>query len=100
MLAWFTTFADWLVYDQGGFDPAERLGAALHFFVEDTSKIFALLILMIYLIALARASLRIERVRDYLAGKSRFVGYGLGSVFGAVTPFCSCSSIPPPAGSR
>jgi uncharacterized membrane protein YraQ (UPF0718 family) len=33
-------------------------------------------------------------VRDYLAGKNRFVGYFMGSVFGAVTPFCSCSSIP------
>lgn len=94
MLEWFTHFADWLVLEQWGFDRSERLGAALHFFVEDTSKIFALLIVMIYLIALARASLRIERVRDYLAGKNRFVGYGLGSVFGAVTPFCSCSSIP------
>ncbi|WP_426415498.1 permease [Aestuariirhabdus sp. LZHN29] len=94
MLAWFTSFADWLVYGQWGFDPTERLGTALHFFVEDTSKIFALLMVMIYLIALVRASLRIERVRDYLAGRSRFVGYGLGSTFGAITPFCSCSSIP------
>jgi hypothetical protein len=29
-----------------------------------------------------------------LAGKNRFVGYFMGSGFGAVTPFCSCSSIP------
>ena len=35
-----------------------------------------------------------ERVRDDLAMKNRFVGYLTGSVFGAITPFCSCSSIP------
>tara|TARA_R110002167_G_scaffold213760_9_gene418395 strand:+ start:739 stop:1743 length:1005 start_codon:yes stop_codon:yes gene_type:complete len=94
MLHWFTVFADWLVLEQLGFDKSERLGAALHFFVEDTTKIFALLMVMIYLIALVRASLRIEGIRDYLAGKNRFLGYGLGSMFGAITPFCSCSSIP------
>jgi uncharacterized membrane protein YraQ (UPF0718 family) len=49
---------------------------------------------MIYLIALLRASLNVERVRDYLAGKHKGVGYILGSGFGALTPFCSCSSIP------
>lgn len=43
MLHWFTVFADWLVLEQLGFDESERLGAALHFFVEDTTKIFALL---------------------------------------------------------
>jgi len=49
---------------------------------------------MIYLIALIRASMNVERVRDYLAGKHKGVGYLLGSGFGAITPFCSCSSIP------
>ena len=49
---------------------------------------------MIYFIALIRASLNIEKVRDYLAGKNRFIGYFMGSIFGAITPFCSCSSIP------
>ena len=49
---------------------------------------------MIYIIALSRVSLNIERVRDYLAKNNKFVGYILGSFFGAITPFCSCSSIP------
>lgn len=35
-----------------------------------------------------------DRVRDYLAGKRRSPGYFLGALFGSVTPFCSCSSIP------
>ena len=77
-----------------GLSPDTKLGDALHFFIEDTSKIFALLLVMIYLIALLRASMNVERVRDFLAGKNRGLGYLLASGFGAITPFCSCSSIP------
>lgn len=94
MLEWFSDLATWLVYQELGLSAQTRLGSALHFFVEDVTKIFALLLVMIYLIALVRASLNVERVRDYLARRHRGIGYLLGSGFGAITPFCSCSSIP------
>lgn len=94
MLQIFSDLASWLTFGVMGLDPNTKLADAIHFFIEDTTKIFALLLLMIYAIALVRASLNVERVRDYLAGKNRFVGYFMGSGFGAVTPFCSCSSIP------
>ncbi|TMM45052.1 permease [Colwellia ponticola] len=90
----FTELATWLVVDVFGLSKATKLGDALHFFIEDTTKIFFLLLVMIYAIALLRASMNVERVRDYLAGKNKGVGYLLGSSFGAITPFCSCSSIP------
>jgi uncharacterized membrane protein YraQ (UPF0718 family) len=94
MLTIFTELADWLAFALFGLAPHSKLGDAVHFFIEDTTKIFFLLVAMIYFIALIRASLNIEKVRDYLAGKNRFIGYFLGSIFGAITPFCSCSSIP------
>ena len=94
MFAIFTQFADWLTYSIFGLSPDSKLGDAVHFFIEDVSKIYALLIVMIYVVALLRASLNVERVRDYLSGKNRGIGYLLGSGFGAITPFCSCSSIP------
>ena len=90
----FTQLADWLTYSVMNLSPDSKLGDAVHFFIEDVSKIYVLLVFMIYFIALLRASLNVERVRDYLAGKNRGVGYLLGSGFGAITPFCSCSSIP------
>lgn len=90
----FTDLASWLSFSVLGLSPDTKLGDALHFFIEDTSKIFALLLVMIYLIALLRASMNVERVRDFLAGKNRGLGYLLASGFGAITPFCSCSSIP------
>jgi uncharacterized membrane protein YraQ (UPF0718 family) len=94
MLSIFTTFANWLTFSVFGLVPGSKLGGAVHFFIEDTTKIFFLLVLMIYVIALIRASLNIERVRGYLAKNNKFFGYLMGSTFGAVTPFCSCSSIP------
>lgn len=86
--------AHWLVFSFLEFSPDSRLGAALEFFIYDTIKILMLMLALIYAIAWIRASLNVERVRDFLAGKRRGLGYFLGSLFGSVTPFCSCSSIP------
>lgn len=94
MLDWFTYLADWLTYSLFNLTAGSRLAGAVHFFIEDSSKILVLLLVLIYLIALVRATLNPEKVRYYLQGKNRFLGYILGSVFGSVTPFCSCSSIP------
>ncbi|PJE80958.1 putative two-component membrane permease complex subunit [invertebrate metagenome] len=93
MLGIFTQFADKLTYGILRLDPSP-LASGLHFFIEDTSKILVLLVLLIYVISFIRASLSVERVRDYLQGKNRYAGYFLGALFGAITPFCSCSSIP------
>ncbi len=90
----FTILADLIVFDLFRISHESRLGHSLHFFVEDTAKIFTLLVIMIYSVSFLRASLNVEAVRDYLKGKNRYFGYFIGSIFGAITPFCSCSSIP------
>ncbi|NLC24953.1 MAG: permease, partial [Oxalobacter sp.] len=48
----------------------------------------------VYIIAWLRAALSLEKIRNFLVGRGRAAGYFMGSGFGAVTPFCSCSSIP------
>lgn len=90
----FTWLADLLVFELMGLAPASKLGDALHFFVEDSSKILVLLVVMIYAIGWLRAGLDLDRVRNLLARRGRGAGYLLAALFGAVTPFCSCSSIP------
>jgi uncharacterized protein len=90
----FTLFADLIVHNLLKLPEGSRWAGALHFFIEDVTKIFFLLVIMIYLIGLLRAALNTERIRIFLQGKNRFVGYFLGAGFGAITPFCSCSSIP------
>ncbi|WP_406610970.1 permease [Agarivorans sp. JK6] len=90
----FTRLADYLVFSLMGLEADSSLAIGLHFFIEDTTKILSLLVVLIYFISFIRAALSTEKVRDYLQGKNRGVGYVLGAVFGAITPFCSCSSIP------
>ena len=76
-------------------DFIHNLGPVAEFFIYDTIKIFVLLIILTHLMSLLRFYLPIEKVRDFLA-KHKFYGldYLLATLFGAVTPFCSCSSIP------
>ena len=81
---WWTAYrhvqaaAAWLVFDLFGLEEGSHTGAALEFFLYDTAKILLLLAALIYVISWLRAAL----------------GYLFGAMFGAVTPFCSCSSVP------
>lgn len=94
MLEVFTLLANWLTYSALALQAETPLAQGVHFFIEDTSKILVLLVVLIYVISALRASLSVDRVRDYLQGRHRGIGYIAGAMFGAVTPFCSCSSIP------
>ncbi len=84
----------WLVGDVVGADLDARVPGAVHFFLYDVSKIFLLLSGLMFAIGLLRASLDVERARAYLEGRGLAVGLVLAVVLGAITPFCSCSSIP------
>ncbi len=90
----FTRLADALAYGLLRLQPGSRLGEAVHFFIEDVAKIFFLLVLVVFLIGFFRSMLTPERVRRVVAGRSRWVSYPLAVGLGAVTPFCSCSSVP------
>ncbi|MDZ7754553.1 MAG: permease [Gammaproteobacteria bacterium] len=90
----FDSLADLVVYQWLGLDPATHGGAALHFFVMDTAKIFALLVVIIYVMGLFRALLSPEKVRAYVRGKPKWLARSSAVSLGAVTPFCSCSSVP------
>ena len=90
----FEAFASLLVYQWLGLEPSSHTGAAIHFFIMDTTKIFFLLFVIIYIMGLLRAMLSPERVRDYVRGKPRWLARILAILLGAVTPFCSCSSVP------
>ncbi len=93
MFSVFTVFADKCTALLG-LDAQSPLGSSVHFFIEDITKIFLLIYAIIFIISLFRAQLSPERVKEYLAGKKRWYGYLLAVFLGAITPFCSCSSIP------
>ncbi len=88
-------FADWLVFDLLGIDKATTLGGVVQFFVYDSIKILLLLFGISMLMGIINAYFPIERLRIYLlTHRLRGLQYFLGAMFGAITPFCSCSSIP------
>ena len=89
------SFADWLVYSVLGLNPASHWGAALNFFIYDTIKITLLLFLITFVMGYINSYFPVEKVRDYLSRKKLYgLEYFFAVLLGAVTPFCSCSSIP------
>ena len=90
----FDALANLLTFNLLRLDPESRLGAALHFFVMDVTKIFVLLVTVIYVMGLLRAMLSPERVREFVRDRPDWQARGMAVTLGAVTPFCSCSSVP------
>jgi hypothetical protein len=95
MFDWLQHFADWLIYSVFEIGAETKLGTALNFFVYDTLKILILLFFIVFLMGIINAYFPIERLKNYLNRKKLYgLEYFFSSVFGAVTPFCSCSSVP------
>ncbi len=95
MFDWLQNFADWLIYGLAGIEKGSHLGDALNFFVYDTLKILILLFVITLLMGIVNAYFPVERIRSFLSRNKLFgLEYLFASVFGAVTPFCSCSSVP------
>lgn len=95
MFTWLHKFADWLIYSAFNITPESHLAEALNFFIYDTVKILILLFIIIFLMGIINNYFPVERLRAYL-NKNKLYGleYILASTFGAITPFCSCSSVP------
>ena len=88
-------FADWLVYGIMGIDAATPLGIAVNFFFYDTIKIIILLFSISFVMGVINAYFPIERLRRYLTTHKLYgLDYLLAALFGGITPFCSCSSVP------
>ncbi|MCI2227698.1 permease [Polaribacter sp. MSW13] len=95
MFDWLQHFADWLIYSVFEFGAETHLGTALNFFVFDTLKILILLFFIVFIMGIVNTYFPIERLKDYLNRKKLYgLEYLFSSIFGAITPFCSCSSVP------
>ena len=95
MFDWIQDIADHIVYNTLGMTTESHLAEALNFFIYDTVKIFLLLFVIIFLMGIINSYFPVEKVRNYLS-RNKLYGfeYIMASLFGVVTPFCSCSSIP------
>ena len=95
MFNWVQNIADWLVYDILNLNKGQHLAEALNFFIYDTTKILILLFFVIFLMGIVNSYFPIDKVKNYLSRKKLYgLEYLMASLFGVVTPFCSCSSVP------
>jgi len=86
--------ADWITFGLLRFEPDTQLGASVNFFVYDVPKLLLLLTGMIFLITLLQTFVSPEKVKGLVSRRREGVGNLMAALFGALTPFCSCSSVP------
>ncbi len=91
----FEWLADYVTFNLFSLEKSSHLAESLHFFIYDSLKILALIIVITHFMSWLRYYLPVEKLRDFLKNH-KFYGldYFLATIFGAITPFCSCSSIP------
>lgn len=91
----FQWVADLLTYGLFSLERGSRFAETVNYFIYDSLKIIALLLVINYIMAIVRHFLPIERIRDFLASRQWYgFDYFLAAGLGLITPFCSCSSIP------
>ncbi|MDD4004561.1 MAG: permease [Elusimicrobiaceae bacterium] len=90
----FELASQWLTYSILGLARGTKLAGAAEFFFYDSFKIITLLFGMIFVIGVLRSYLSLAAVRGWTGGKNPLVSAAGAAVFGAITPFCSCSSVP------
>lgn len=88
------SFVNWLIYNYLGQGQDSVIPRVSAHFINNLLNIFFLLVIVVYAVAWLRAGLQVDSIRNYLVGKRRSLGYVIAVLFGAITPFCSCSSIP------
>ena len=95
MFDWIQRLADWLVFDVLKLEQGKHLTEALNFFIYDSVKILLLVFVIIFFMGIVNSYFPVEKVRNYLSRKKLYgFEYLVASLFGVVTPFCSCSSVP------
>jgi uncharacterized membrane protein YraQ (UPF0718 family) len=86
--------ANWLAYGLLHLEQGSHLGESLAFFFYDVPKLFLLLGGMIFVITLFQTFIDTQKVRTLVEKRGEGIGNLMAALFGAVTPFCSCSSVP------
>lgn len=86
--------ATWVAFELFGLERGSQAGEAVAFFVYDVPKVLLLLAAAITVVSFLRSFISPERVRHLLAGRRTVPGTIAAAGVGAVTPFCSCSSVP------
>jgi len=86
--------SEWIAFGLFKLTPKSHLGEAVAFFFYDVPKVLLLLTLIVFIVTFLQTFVSPTKVRNALARRAPGIGNALGSVFGIITPFCSCSAVP------
>jgi hypothetical protein len=86
--------SEWIAFRFLGLIPKSHLGEAVAFLFYDTPKVLLLLSLVVFIVTFLQTFVNPSRVRDALSRQRPGLGNALASLFGIITPFCSCSAVP------
>ena len=86
--------SEWIAFRLLGLTPKSHLGEAVAFLFYDTPKVLLLLTLVVFIVTFLQTFVNPTRVRDALSKRRPGLGNALASLFGIITPFCSCSAVP------
>ena len=90
----FQYIADIITYDLLKLAKGTHLASSVNFFLYDVPKIYFLLAVIVFVVAIIRTFLPPEKIRAILSHKHEYTGNVLAAALGILTPFCTCSAIP------
>lgn len=95
LVQFLTAISDMVVFQWLGWSETALYAIALHYFIIAFTEIMFLLSIVTLIMGIIQHYLSFEKIRDFLEKKASLgVANFMSSVFGAITPFCSCSSTP------
>ncbi len=86
--------ADLLTYNVFGLQAGTGLAVSVNYFIYDGVRISLMVFIVVSLIAFVRTFAAVSKLKRFMKKSSFGLGNLAASCFGALTPFCSCSSIP------
>jgi uncharacterized protein len=90
----FEYVADVITYGLFRLQSGSAIAESIHFFIYDVFKIAVSILIVITIISFLRTYVSPEHIKKVMS-KARFgSSYLIASIFGAISPFCSCSSVP------
>ena len=90
----FQAFADIITYNLFNLTEGGQLANTVNYFLYDIFKILFLIFTVVTVIAFIRSFFNPNKFKNSLLKLPFGLGNAGAAAFGAVTPFCSCSSIP------
>ncbi len=92
-MSYISSFFTWIL-ESLGIVTTTGIGKVLHYFLTASIEIFGMMTIIIIFIGLLRSFIDPKKVKSLLGSVGNFTSHVLASLLGAVTPFCSCSSVP------